>query len=117
MFHRCVRARNWYRLRLATWVRYDATMRRALTLVVLVAACGRGPSSTIASPPPAADPSHARGRQLFLAKCDQCHGYPAADALGDAAWPTVMRAMGSKSFLTPEESDLVMAYVRASRRR
>ncbi|MBX3206245.1 MAG: hypothetical protein KF764_14330 [Labilithrix sp.] len=59
----------------------------------------------------------ARGREVFAAKCNGCHGYPAADAVSEAKWPKVMRAMGEKSDLTPDESHDALRFILAARTR
>jgi mono/diheme cytochrome c family protein len=55
------------------------------------------------------------GRDLFLAKCDECHGYPDLVAVAEDRWPRVLDGMARKAHLSPDERDEVLHYVLASR--
>lgn len=55
------------------------------------------------------------GRKLFLDGCDSCHGYPELQAIPEARWADVMREMGPKADLTPEQSEQVLRFVLIAR--
>jgi mono/diheme cytochrome c family protein len=59
--------------------------------------------------------SLSRGHDLFLANCDQCHGYPDLVAIADERWPHIVEKMGDKAHLSAEEKDAVLHFVLASR--
>jgi hypothetical protein len=95
------------------------------------AATGAGCYPKVAPPPAAVSGDHvasastrwpgvtagslAQGHDLFLANCDQCHGYPDLTAIADDRWPGILEKMGKKSHLGPEETDAVLHFVLASR--
>jgi len=56
----------------------------------------------------------ARGRELFLAKCDACHGYPALDAVDAGSWPSVMKRMAGNAHLPPADRDAVLHFILAA---
>lgn len=55
------------------------------------------------------------GRKLFLDSCADCHGYPDLQAIPEARWEGVMREMGPKADLTPEQSGQVLRFILAVR--
>jgi hypothetical protein len=55
------------------------------------------------------------GRDLFVAKCNGCHGYPNLVDISEERWPGVMDKMGAKAHLVPDDRDAVLHYVLASR--
>jgi mono/diheme cytochrome c family protein len=55
------------------------------------------------------------GRDLFLANCNRCHGYPDLAAIPDDRWPPILEKMAQKSHLGGEERDEVLHYVLAVR--
>ncbi len=59
--------------------------------------------------------SLSRGHDLFLANCDQCHGYPDLVAIADERWPGIVEKMGNKAHLSAEEKEAVLHFVLASR--
>jgi hypothetical protein len=59
--------------------------------------------------------SLSAGHDLFLAKCDQCHGYPDLTAISDERWPGILDSMAKKAHLSAEERDEVQHYILASR--
>jgi cytochrome c5 len=59
--------------------------------------------------------SLAAGRDLFLARCNGCHGYPEASSIADERWPHIMDKMGPKAGLTPERTANVLHFLLASR--
>jgi mono/diheme cytochrome c family protein len=59
--------------------------------------------------------SLAHGRELFLANCNRCHGYPDLAAIGDDHWPGIVEKMGKKADLGPEDRAAVLHFVLASR--
>lgn len=59
--------------------------------------------------------SLSAGHDLFVAKCNGCHGYPDLTAIADDRWPDIVKTMGRKAHLAAEESDAVLHFVLASR--
>jgi hypothetical protein len=57
----------------------------------------------------------SHGHDLFLAKCNGCHGYPDLAAIPDERWPGIVEKMAKKSDLGPEDGDAVLHYVLTSR--
>jgi mono/diheme cytochrome c family protein len=55
------------------------------------------------------------GHDLFLARCNGCHGYPDLVAIPDERWPAIVEKMGNKIHLNAEERDQVLHYILASR--
>lgn len=55
------------------------------------------------------------GRELFLANCNKCHGYPDLLANSEEDWPSDVKRMASKSDLTPENGDQILHYVLTAR--
>ncbi|MCC6522710.1 MAG: hypothetical protein IT373_08630 [Polyangiaceae bacterium] len=77
----------------------------------------KGVEAAQAHAPGASVASLERGRQLFLAHCNACHGYPDVDAVPAAEWPGILVEMGDNAHLTPVERDETLAFVLASRAR
>jgi len=59
--------------------------------------------------------SLAHGRELFLANCNACHGYPDLAAIGDDRWPGILEKMAKKANLGADDRDAVLHFVLASR--
>jgi hypothetical protein len=59
--------------------------------------------------------SLATGHDLFVAKCNGCHGYPDLGTIADDRWPDIVKTMGRKSHLAADESDAVLHFVLAAR--
>ena len=59
--------------------------------------------------------SLSTGRDLFISKCNGCHGYPDLAAIADKRWPDIVESMAKKSHLDAEGRDAVLHYVLASR--
>lgn len=100
----------------------------ALLLVLAITACGY--PKTAAAPGPvtgtAAETAATRwpgttpaslntGRELFLAKCNDCHGYPDTKRIADERWPKILTRMGKKADLTPEQTETVLRFVLTTR--
>ncbi|MBI4952943.1 MAG: hypothetical protein HY908_12995 [Myxococcales bacterium] len=75
----------------------------------------KGVAAAQAHAPGASAESLERGRQLFLAHCNACHGYPDVDAVPAAEWQGIMAKMGDNAHLTPIERDETLAFVLAAR--
>jgi hypothetical protein len=108
-------------------------LRRIVLQVALlsVVAMGAGCYPRVAPPPAAVSGDHvtsassrwpgvtasslAQGHDLFLANCNQCHGYPDLSAIADDRWPGILDKMGRKAHLDPAETDAVLHFVLASR--
>lgn len=56
-----------------------------------------------------------KGRQLFIDRCDQCHGYPDVWFYEEKKWPGIMKEMAENAELTPEERDLTLNFVLVAR--
>lgn len=94
----------------------------------LAVACGF-PAS--APPPPAASPAAleaarlvwpdtsaatlAEGRELFVSKCDGCHGHPDVVAIPLTRWPAILADMGPKASLDARQTESVLRFVTAAR--
>lgn len=113
---------------------YNGAMTRhlapALALALTVAACGF--PKTADAPPPlsagdasaaaarwpgATAESIAHGRELFVAKCNGCHGYPDLASLDASRWPPVVERMAAKSDLAAKDRDDVLHFVLTARER
>jgi hypothetical protein len=108
-------------------------LRRIVLRVALfaVGAMGAGCYPKVAPPPAAVSGEHvtsastrwpgvtaaslAQGHDLFVANCNQCHGYPDLTAISDDRWPGILDKMGRKAHLDPAETDAVLHFVLASR--
>jgi len=55
------------------------------------------------------------GRELFAARCNGCHGYPALTAVPEANWPAVVEKMARKAKLSREQADHVLRFVLVAR--
>ncbi|MBX3228400.1 MAG: cytochrome c [Labilithrix sp.] len=96
-------------------------MKWSVLILSLSGLAGCYPKTTAAPPTLTAAqlevPALARGREVFAAKCNGCHGYPDLGAVGAAKWPAVMDDMGRKASLTPADTDAALQYVLAARGR
>ena len=61
-----------------------------------------------------AEPSLARGREVFIARCAGCHALPDVQARDESEWERILPRMARKSRLTGEEAAAVRAYVLAA---
>jgi hypothetical protein len=55
------------------------------------------------------------GHDIFLAHCDECHGYPDISAIADERWPKILDSMARKSHLNADERDEVLHFILSSR--
>lgn len=55
------------------------------------------------------------GRNLFIAKCNGCHGYPDLRAIPEERWEGVMKKMGDKADLSAEQSSRVLRFILVAR--
>ena len=94
---------SWKRAAIRRWLQLPA----ALSADSATKAATRWPGVT-----PAA---LSHGHDLFVAKCNGCHGYPDLGAIPDERWPHIVEKMAKKSDLGPEDGDAVLHYVLASR--
>ena len=53
------------------------------------------------------------GRQLLIAKCNHCHGYPDLEKVDPRRWPSIMDSMGKQAELSAPETELVLRFVLA----
>ncbi|HEY2513830.1 MAG TPA: hypothetical protein VGI39_23340 [Polyangiaceae bacterium] len=59
--------------------------------------------------------SLAAGRDLFLAKCNNCHDYPDLGSVAEDKWPGTIEKMGQKANLGNEQREQVLHFVLAAR--
>ena len=69
----------------------------------------------VAKSPATAEPSLSTGRDLFIAKCNGCHGYPDLGSIAEERWPDVMKRMAGKAHLDGSQGDDVLHFVLAAR--
>jgi nitrate/TMAO reductase-like tetraheme cytochrome c subunit len=69
----------------------------------------------VAKSPAVSEQSISTGRDLFIAKCNGCHGYPDLDSIAEERWPGVMKKMAGKADLTCSQGDDVLRFVLAAR--
>lgn len=111
----------------------EAALGRAplasLVLATFTAACGF--PKTVDRPPPPIGAAQAEraaqghpgvtratldsGRDLFAAKCNGCHGYPDTTTIADEKWPETISRMGKKANLSEDQSNQVLAFIRAAK--
>jgi len=103
-------------------------IRRVAPLLLLVAACypKEGPPPAAATNdavataqkrwPDATEASLGEGRMLFLASCNQCHGYPDLHALDAPKLEREAREMArDKAKLDEQKTELLVRFVMTSR--
>lgn len=56
-----------------------------------------------------------RGRQLLLANCNRCHGYPDLEKIDDSRWPAIVKRMGHKAHLPDADQELVLRFILVER--
>lgn len=79
----------------------------ALSANAVASASTRWPGVTVSS--------LSHGRELFLAHCNACHGYPDLAAISDERWPGILEKMARKAGLGAEDRDAVLHFVLAAR--
>lgn len=102
--------------------------KRSLVLLVAFTACGYPKAGTVPAPvTPAAEASAAtrwpgttpeslrNGRDLFAAKCNDCHGHPDITAIADDRWPGIVQRMGKKAKLAEPQTQDVLRFILAAR--
>lgn len=67
--------------------------------------------------PDATDAQLASGRDIFIAKCNQCHDYPAMDAMTEAQWPSTAHRMAGKAKLDGSQERDVTRFILTARAR
>ncbi len=65
--------------------------------------------------PDASETTLEEGRQAFLTHCNQCHSYPDRAAITADRWPSIMRRMGVKSYLSSAQTEAVLRFILVSR--
>jgi mono/diheme cytochrome c family protein len=106
------------------------TTLKLITIVALTAAAGCATPRTAPAPgaisPDAVEMAKTRwpgasaqtleeGRGIFLSSCNKCHGYPDRSAYADEKWPGIIERMGKKAKLSPEQAQLVLRFIQATR--
>lgn len=66
-----------------------------------------------ASFPEATDASLTAGRDLFVARCADCHDHPDVMSIPDDEWPGVMKSMGAKAELDADQAASVKRFILA----
>ncbi len=102
----------------------------ALLLGTLVTATACGYPKSAAAPPAVSPATVARsqekwpgattesitaGREVFLAKCNNCHGYPDLTSEPEDEFPSIVKRMGKKAELSDKQTDDVLHFVLAAR--
>lgn len=65
---------------------------------------------------PAADAAAVgAGRDLFVAKCGECHDHPDVMAIEDARWPGILEEMGEKAEIDAAQRAGVLRFILAVR--
>jgi len=59
--------------------------------------------------------SLSAGRDLFAARCNGCHDYPALTSIPEADWPPIVEKMARKAKLSREQGQLVLRFVLVAR--
>jgi mono/diheme cytochrome c family protein len=77
----------------------------ALLLAALVISCG--PKVELAE-------SQSDGQRLFRANCRSCHRLPNPKSKTDSEWPSLVNRYGERAKLSPEQIDLIIAYLQAA---
>ena len=55
------------------------------------------------------------GREIFVANCNRCHGYPAIAKIGDEKWPDLVKWMGGKANLDDAQKQSLLRFILATR--
>jgi len=55
------------------------------------------------------------GREIFVANCNRCHGYPAIMKIGDEKWPDLVKWMGGKANLDDAQRQSLLRFILATR--
>ncbi len=59
---------------------------------------------------------YQHGREIYVSRCAKCHAVKPVRAFAAQDWATrIMPKMAAKAKLTPEEREMVLAYVLAAR--
>ena len=69
----------------------------------------------VAKSPAVSEQSISTGRDLFIAKCNGCHGYPDLGSITEEKWPDVMKKMARKADFNGSQGDDVLHFVLAAR--
>jgi mono/diheme cytochrome c family protein len=96
----------------------------SLVLSVTVGACSF--PKTAGAPPPLTPPQIAvaatkfeqslvAGHNIFVAKCNGCHGYPDLGSVPENRWPEIMKTMTRKADLKGTEGEDVLHFILAAR--
>jgi cytochrome c5 len=72
-------------------------------------------ATAVAKSPAVSEQSLATGHDLFIAKCNGCHGYPDLGSIAQEKWPAVMKRMAGKAHLNGSQGDDVLHFVVAAR--
>jgi cytochrome c5 len=65
--------------------------------------------------PDATPDSLESGRQLFLANCNRCHGYPALEKIEQDRWPSIVKRMSKKADLVGGDPELLLRFILVDR--
>jgi mono/diheme cytochrome c family protein len=56
----------------------------------------------------------SEGQRLFRANCRTCHRLPSTKSKTDSEWPALVARYGERAKLSPEQIDLIIAYLQAA---
>ena len=57
----------------------------------------------------------AKGHDLFIAKCNGCHGYPDFAPIADEKWPKIVDSMGNHADFDEKQKEAVLRFILASK--
>ena len=89
------------------WYPKAAAAPPALSAGAVSAASARWPGTT--------SESLDAGRDLVLAKCNNCHDYPDLGSVAEDKWPGTIEKMGKKADLGNPQQEQVLHFVLAAR--
>jgi hypothetical protein len=72
-------------------------------------------ASAVARSPAVSEQSLSTGHDLFITKCNGCHGYPELRSIAEERWPGIMERMGHKADLNGSQAADVLHFVLAAR--
>jgi hypothetical protein len=57
----------------------------------------------------------AKGHDLFIAKCNGCHGYPDFAPIAEEKWPKIVDRMGNHVDFDDKQKEAVLRFILASK--
>jgi mono/diheme cytochrome c family protein len=92
-------------------------MKKLLVVCLLFAACETANYAPVITAPRQTETTKlARGRQLFVHRCIECHTLPAIWKYSREDWPNIVNDMSHRASLKPSDREAVTAYILAARK-